>query len=950
MKKTQRDRSPQDERDRLPATERGHGTVPEDGPPAARGASAETLDPPSAAQTDPGTDQIGIPPLLFGTTRSLDAPPSELDTDLATGAFVTGEATYDGPLPGERSEGASFLLNSNLLNSQATLPPGAEEPESRVPRVAGYEILGILGEGGMGIVYKAKHGRLDRFVALKMIRAGAGARPQDLARFEAEAKAVAAIEHPNIVRIFEIGEHGGMPYCSLEYLPGGTLSRKIGGKPLPSREAARFAELLARAMAVAHKAGIIHRDLKPANVLLAADETPKITDFGLVKRLEDNSSQTRTGSILGTPSYMAPEQARGETHNIGPAADQYALGAILYELLTGRPPFQGVSVLDTLDQVRTNEPVPPSQLQPKLPRDLETICLKCLQKDAGRRYPDVAALAEDLHRFQNGQPIVARPVSTAERAWRWYLRNKTIAGLWGAVAALALAGFAGMVYGYFTVSRKNVELQAATRLATEKKLEAEEKEKRATLAAQAATDQNGSTVDAQVEIIDLVSKKLLHVPGIEDVRLEVLDKALKGLESSAKAMTAIRADVGWKPGDEEKNFRMLARAYQALGNQNLALNRIEDAMKQFKRMDAIIAQLAAITPNDPMALFRLARTRRQLGSIAHQHLGDTAQAIKYIGEAIKIDEECIERAPEIEEFKRELANSLGQLAYVEMLSGHLEKAREIYDREEDLRESFPSGLRNSIESRRELAGLYERLAELSVRMNEKDDVRQYYERCVALREGVLKERPDLWPVIYDQARSYNNEGFLLFPKGNDPGAARKLHQKALKLIEDRATVDPQNFDIKRVLAETLYFEATTALHSGDAKGAAAGYGRCLKLRKELASEPKAKISQVDLMLALARCGQHAQAAEIARMIVASEPRNSELYYLAACGYALAAGAAGDAALSRQYTDKAIESIRKAKDRGWADVGALESDTDLVPIRSDPAFQKLLAEFPRPSAQ
>ena len=216
---------------------------------------------------------------------------------------------------------------------------------------------------------------------------------------------------------------------SLEYLPGGNLANKIGGKPQPVDEAARTVEVLASAMHVAHQHGVIHRDLKPANVLFAADGTLKITDFGLVKRLENDSGQTRTGSILGTPSYMAPEQARGDGQAVGPAADQYSLGAILYELLTGRPPFQGTSVLDTLEMVRSKEPVAPSQLQPKTPRDLETICLKCLEKDVARRYPDVLALAEDLRRFQAGEPIVARPVSDPERLWRWCQRNRKVASL-----------------------------------------------------------------------------------------------------------------------------------------------------------------------------------------------------------------------------------------------------------------------------------------------------------------------------------------------------------------------------------------------------------------------------------------------------------------------------------------------------------------------------------------
>ncbi len=347
------------------------------------------------------------------------------------------------------------------------------------PEITGYQIKGVLGVGGMGIVYKAHQEGLDRFVALKMIRAGAGARPQDFARFESEAKAVAAINHNNIIKIFAIGKQDGLPYFSLEYLPGGSLSEKIGGRPQPFDHAAHIVETLARAIHVAHEHKVIHRDLKPGNVLFAADGTLKITDFGLVKRLEGDSNQTHSGSILGTPSYMAPEQARGENETVGPAADQYALGAILYDLLTGRPPFQGSSVLDTLEMVRTKEPVTPTQLQPKTPRDLETICLKCLEKDPARRYPDVLALAEDLRRFRAGEPIVARPVSTAERLWRWCKRNRRVAWLSAGLALSLLIVTIGSVVAAVTLraanavaEEKRAQAVAANALAEEKRAQA----------------------------------------------------------------------------------------------------------------------------------------------------------------------------------------------------------------------------------------------------------------------------------------------------------------------------------------------------------------------------------------------------------------------------------------------------------------------------------------------
>jgi WD40 repeat protein len=313
----------------------------------------------------------------------------------------------------------------------------APEPRAGVdgPRlVAGYEILAELGRGGMGVVYQARDQRLGRLVALKMIKDGADA---DLRRFRTEAEALARLQHPNIVQVFEVGEHDGQPYFSLEYCAGGSLDRKLNGTPLPAAEAARLTETLARAVQAAHERQVLHRDLKPGNVLLAADGTPKVTDFGLAKKLDQESGQTHSGAVMGTPSYMAPEQARGEVSRLGPAADVYALGAILYECLTGRPPFRAASVLDTLAQVLHEEPVPPRRLQPKVPRDLETICLKCLHKEPARRYATAADLAEDLRRFLAGEPIAARPVSGAERLARWGRRNPALAAV-SALAALLL--------------------------------------------------------------------------------------------------------------------------------------------------------------------------------------------------------------------------------------------------------------------------------------------------------------------------------------------------------------------------------------------------------------------------------------------------------------------------------------------------------------------------------
>jgi formylglycine-generating enzyme required for sulfatase activity len=314
-----------------------------------------------------------------------------------------------------------------------------------LPTIAGYEFLGVLGRGAMGIVYKARHLALKRIVALKMVLVGGNVGPRDLARFRIEGEAVARLQHPNIVQIHEIGETGGHPYCSLEYVAGGNLADRINGKPMPARDSARLVEALARAMQLAHSRNVVHRDLKPANILLAADGTPKITDFGLARQTDSDSDATQAGTVIGTPSYMAPEQAAGFAHEAGPAADIYALGAILYDCITGRPPFKGTSVVETLDQVRTQEPVSPSRWQTNIPLDLETICLKCLRKEPENRYASAAELADDLVRYQQGEPILARPAGRVERAVKWVKRNPFVSG---AAVAVVLALAAGTTVSY----------------------------------------------------------------------------------------------------------------------------------------------------------------------------------------------------------------------------------------------------------------------------------------------------------------------------------------------------------------------------------------------------------------------------------------------------------------------------------------------------------------------
>jgi hypothetical protein len=366
------------------------------------------------------------------------------------------------PLPTAPADGQAATLPPPVTPAVGLPEPTAPRSErgGRRLRIGGYEVLGLLGEGGMGVVYRARHLQLGHEVALKMILAGGHASPEYLARFQLEAAAVARLNHPGIVHLHEFGEHDGSPFFSLELVAGGSLAARLKEGPLPPRQAAALVQKLAQAMQHAHEHGILHRDLKPANVLLTPEGEPKITDFGLAKRLGADAGLSVTGAVLGTPSYMAPEQAEGRLPDVGPATDVYALGAILYECLTGQPPFRGSTVQETLEMVSRQEPAGPRRLLPTLSWDLETVCLRCLEKEATKRYATAADLADDLKRYLDGEPVRARPVGWLDRQLRWLRRHPKEAWAYGLAVVAAVLLLLGGGFGWLWQSAEQARNEA----------------------------------------------------------------------------------------------------------------------------------------------------------------------------------------------------------------------------------------------------------------------------------------------------------------------------------------------------------------------------------------------------------------------------------------------------------------------------------------------------------
>lgn len=668
----------------------------------------------------------------------------------------------------------------------APLSWGAPRPageNKEWPKVRGYQILDVLGRGGMGVVYKARHTSLNRVVALKMVLAGSHAGETELSRFRIEAEAVARLQHPNIVQIYEVGEQDNQPYFSLEFVDGGSLAQKCNGQPQPTRQAAALVESLARAMDYAHQQGIVHRDLKPANILLTSKGMPKITDFGLAKRLESNDGETKSGAVLGTPSYIAPEQAAGKIKEIGPCTDVYALGTILYELLTGRPPFRGETPLDTMLRVMTDEPVAPSLICNKVPRDLETICQKCLHKEPAKRYASARALAEDLRRFLTGESIQARPVGTVEKVWRWSKRRPLVAGLMAALMMVMLFGIFGVTWQWRRAENLRQTAEANAAEAIRQKAQAEQERVRA----EENFRQARKVVD---EFFTKVSEeKLLQAPGLQPLRKELLDNALKYYQKFAK-------EHGDKPGLRAN----LAGTYQRVGLITREIGSNNEALAAHQKALELREQLARATPNDAKAQQDLAETYLSLGYL-QADVGQPAEAQRSLQKAQQILEPLILADPGNATLRHELGMSYDGIGRMQRQAGQYAEALGSYER---CRGFLEQALRMNPSSyeRRSLAACCLSIAYLHRVLGQPAEALRLNLEARDTLEVLVHDHPGNLQYQGDLAGAHNNIGMLQHATGKTAEALQSF-DKARAIYEELARANPTVIQFQQHLVASL---------------------------------------------------------------------------------------------------------------------------------------------------
>ena len=916
-------------------------------------------------------------------------PNNDMSLDDAVPMSPVVEASETANLKPSEMETASLNSNSSDGTNSFVVDPEATQvhqkslhlkSQHRRVEIPGYKILSELGRGGMGVVYKAHQTRADRMVALKVMLNSDHAHDAEIARFAVEAQAAARLQHSNIVQVHEVGQAGDVPYFSLEFVEGGTLAQRIAKQMFSPEESGRKMLILAQAIAYAHSKEVIHRDLKPANILLDLQGNPKIADFGLARRTDDVSHLTIDGTILGTPTYMAPEQAMGVQQNIGKPADVYTLGAILYELLAGRPPFKAASAWEVIQQVRYTEPIPPSAVQPNIPKDIETICLKCLQKEPGKRYASAQMLADDLQRYLNHEPILARPISQWERFVRFCRRHPRETSLVGAVVALLAVlgvGATGTAYRIYQ-DRQHIG-QQRDQIAKQRDTIAEEKK---------VSDQRLITYrDTVSQLVNRAPHLLEYAPLGAGTRTEfnslifdVLNSSEDGGAVGPSRQWGLQA-ISIRKG-ENKIAEATADAKQS-DRAEIVSNLLKGAFDDFTEAERIAKEAYEQYPNErskaaenmAVAISSQARCARLQKVDWKEVFPIYRRAIEFRREALNAEEKV--RGPLVALRQQELGMELTMYAEFLLDLTDVDKQQFALKANEYLTDggplllqasqSMPASSEERQNALRDYAITLQNRAVALQRLGEAPKAEADLAEAFKVLGELCSANPNRYAFRVNLIEAANKYGDYLLGSGAD---AKKIEQPYLVAMDTlKQTLDAAEirtlFDGWNGLAMEYYRIGLLALRKNDPATAKDQFSRCALLRElawsrtlEKQSDPNdldtSLTQRIELMLAQSRSGKVDAAFEHAKWIIARAGRlastqptekaggfdAAQLYIQAAAGLGLCSEHLN---ASKQDTmqQQAMKAVEKGIENGYRDFSYLATDPDFAPLQKFDSFNALI---------